>query len=55
MPWIMSYDLFPTETLEYKRQILPKAALENWWCLFYHDIDVPLSKISQDGSKLVTI
>jgi len=48
--WIMSYDLFPTETLEFKKDILPRAAAENWLCLFYHDVDVPLAMIcSREG------
>jgi glyoxylase-like metal-dependent hydrolase (beta-lactamase superfamily II) len=55
LPWIMSYDLFPTETLEFKRQILPKAARENWMCLFYHDIETPLARITQNGDKFVTL
>ncbi|HEX9629946.1 MAG TPA: MBL fold metallo-hydrolase, partial [Pyrinomonadaceae bacterium] len=41
-PWIMGYDLFPTETLEAKKKLLPQAAREEWACLFYHDPDQPL-------------
>ena len=37
--WIMGYDLFPVETLEAKKRLLPQAARENWLCLFYHDPD----------------
>ena len=55
LPWIMSYDLYPTETLEFKKQILPRAAQENWWCLFYHDIDVPISKVRLKASKFVAV
>ena len=48
--WIMSYDLFPTETLEFKKEILPRAAADGWQCLFYHDPDHPLCNItSHDG------
>jgi glyoxylase-like metal-dependent hydrolase (beta-lactamase superfamily II) len=49
--WIMSYDLFPTETLEFKKEILPRAASENWTCLFYHDPDQPLSRIIDDNGR----
>ncbi|MEO7539421.1 MAG: MBL fold metallo-hydrolase [Pyrinomonadaceae bacterium] len=54
LPWIMSYDLYPTETLEYKKNILPQAVLENWLCLFYHDPEQPLCRIRADGHKFVT-
>jgi glyoxylase-like metal-dependent hydrolase (beta-lactamase superfamily II) len=50
--WIMGYDLYPAETLEVKKQLLPQAAREGWTCLFYHDPDVPLCRIVDDGGKL---
>jgi glyoxylase-like metal-dependent hydrolase (beta-lactamase superfamily II) len=55
LPWIMSYDLYPTETLEFKRRILPRAAEDDWLCLFYHDIDEPLRRVRMDGNKFVSI
>ena len=50
LPWIMGYDLYPVETLEAKRKLLPQAARENWICLFYHDPDEPLCRLEQ-GEK----
>ncbi len=50
--WIMGYDLFPVETLEVKKKILPQAAREGWACLFYHDPDEPLCKLVDDAGKL---
>ncbi|MET0753924.1 MAG: MBL fold metallo-hydrolase [Pyrinomonadaceae bacterium] len=50
--WIMSYDLFPTETLEFKKQILPRALQENWICLFYHETDTPLCRLREIDGKL---
>jgi glyoxylase-like metal-dependent hydrolase (beta-lactamase superfamily II) len=50
--WIMGYDLYPAETLEVKKKLLPQAARENWMCLFYHDPDEPLCRIVEDGGKL---
>lgn len=50
--WIMSYDLFPTETLEFKKQVLPRATAENWLCLFYHDVDEPLCYLAEENGKL---
>jgi glyoxylase-like metal-dependent hydrolase (beta-lactamase superfamily II) len=54
-PWIMGYDLFPLETLEAKKRLLPKAIEENWLCLFYHDPDAPLCRIAIEDGKFKTI
>jgi glyoxylase-like metal-dependent hydrolase (beta-lactamase superfamily II) len=54
LPWIMGYDLFPTETLAFKKEILPKAAAEGWICLFYHDFDHPLCKLEMSKGKTVS-
>jgi hypothetical protein len=46
----MGYDLYPVETLETKKRLLPQASREDWTCLFYHDPDVPLGRIvTEDG------
>ncbi len=37
LPYIMSYDLFPLETLENKRKILKIANEEGWIFALYHD------------------
>jgi glyoxylase-like metal-dependent hydrolase (beta-lactamase superfamily II) len=50
--WIMGYDLYPVETLEAKKRLLPQAARENWLCLFYHDADAPLCRIIEEEGKL---
>lgn len=50
--WIMGYDLFPVETLEAKKKLLPQAAREGWACLFYHDPDQPLCKLVEENGKL---
>lgn len=54
LPWIMGYDLYPAETLEVKRKLLPEAARENWMCLFYHDVEMPLCRLTEDGGKIKT-
>jgi glyoxylase-like metal-dependent hydrolase (beta-lactamase superfamily II) len=55
LPWIMGYDLFPTETLEFKKNILPLALKENWICLFYHDFETPLCRLAEIDGKLKTV
>jgi glyoxylase-like metal-dependent hydrolase (beta-lactamase superfamily II) len=52
LAWVMGYDLYPVETLEAKRRLLPQAAREGWLCLFYHDPDEPLARIIEEGGKL---
>ena len=54
-PWIMGYDLYPVETLEAKKKLLPQAVRENWLCLFYHDPDEPLCRIVEEGRKLTAV
>ena len=53
--WIMGYDLYPIETLEAKKTLLPEAAREGWACLFYHDPDQPLGRIVEDAGKLQAV
>ena len=53
--WIMGYDLYPVETLEAKKRLLPQAARENWLCLFYHDPDAPLGRLVMEDSKVKAI
>jgi glyoxylase-like metal-dependent hydrolase (beta-lactamase superfamily II) len=50
--WIMGYDLYPVETLEAKKRLLPEAAREDWLCLFYHDPDAPLCRLRDEDGKL---
>ena len=50
LPWIMGYDLYPIETLDAKKRLIPQAARENWICMFYHDPDEPLCRLQQ-GEK----
>ena len=52
LPWIMGYDLFPLETLENKKKLLPQALKENWLCFFYHDADSPLCRLSEENGKI---
>lgn len=52
LPWIMGYDLFPLETLENKKRLLPRALEENWLCWFYHDFAAPLCRLTEDNGKL---
>src|SRR5204863_9962954 len=55
LPWIMSYDLYPTETLEFKKRILPQALEENWICHFYHDPEMPFGRLAVVNDKIAAV
>lgn len=50
--WIMGYDLYPVETLEAKKRLLPQAALEGWLCFFCHDPEAPLCRLIEVDGRL---
>ena len=54
-PWIMGYDLYPVETLDAKKRLLPQASREQWICMFYHDPDEPLCRLQQGERELSPI
>lgn len=49
LPWIMAYDLYPTETLATKKRVLPQAAREGWLLFFEHDPEVQAATIDEAG------
>lgn len=52
--WVMGYDLYPVETVEAKKKLLPQAAREDWTCLFYHDPEQALGRIVEQDGKFVS-
>jgi glyoxylase-like metal-dependent hydrolase (beta-lactamase superfamily II) len=52
LAWIAGFDLYPVETLEFKKRILPAAIQERWECLFYHDFETPLSHLKVENGKI---
>lgn len=55
LSWIMGYDLFPLETLENKKKLLPQAVEENWLCWFYHDAETPLCRLREIDGKFKAV
>jgi glyoxylase-like metal-dependent hydrolase (beta-lactamase superfamily II) len=49
--WVMGYDLYPVETVEAKKQLVPQAARDGWTCLFYHDPEHALGTIIDEDAK----
>jgi len=51
LPYIMSYDLFPLDTLKTKKKYYEKAIEEDWIVAFNHDPDYCFGKIKKEGEK----
>jgi glyoxylase-like metal-dependent hydrolase (beta-lactamase superfamily II) len=52
LAWNMGYDLYPMETLEFKRRTLPQAVAEGWACLFYHDHEPEFCRIVEADGRM---
>jgi glyoxylase-like metal-dependent hydrolase (beta-lactamase superfamily II) len=52
LPWIMAYDLYPLQTLETKRQWIPRLVAQQTILVFGHDPDVPVATLHKDGDKI---
>ncbi len=55
LAWVMGYDLFPAETVEAKKLLLPQALRENWLCFFYHDFEMPLCRLIEFDGKITAV
>jgi hypothetical protein len=54
LPWIMGYDLYPMDTLAYKRRFVADAVRGEYVIFFEHDPRIPAGIIREkDGKKLV--
>jgi glyoxylase-like metal-dependent hydrolase (beta-lactamase superfamily II) len=55
LTWGMSFDLYPLQTIESKKQYYAKAIAEKWLTVFTHDPKVPWAHVEKDESgKMVT-
>jgi glyoxylase-like metal-dependent hydrolase (beta-lactamase superfamily II) len=52
LPWIMGFDLYPMDTLAYKRRFLAEAIAGEYVIFFEHDPDVIAGVIRQDGDRV---
>jgi glyoxylase-like metal-dependent hydrolase (beta-lactamase superfamily II) len=52
-PWIMSFDLYPMETLASKKRLLPQLAHEQAIVIFPHDPNVPCVRLVESEGKIV--
>ncbi len=51
LPWVMGYDMYPTDTLKEKEEFLNKAADEGWYLFLEHDYYQEIIQIERDGRK----
>lgn len=47
--YVMAYDLYPRDSWEAKRRLVPQAVEEGWFNIFYHDPEAPLGRAVADG------
>jgi glyoxylase-like metal-dependent hydrolase (beta-lactamase superfamily II) len=52
LPWIMGYDLYPMDTLAYKRRFLAEAIAGEYVIFFEHDPSVAAGIIRDDAGRL---
>jgi methylmalonyl-CoA epimerase len=53
-PWIMGYDLFPLDTLAFKRSFIREAIARGYLIFFEHDPELPAGYIRErDGRRVV--
>jgi glyoxylase-like metal-dependent hydrolase (beta-lactamase superfamily II) len=46
--WVMSYDLFPLQTIESRKRYYAQALPEKWLTMFTHDPTLPWARLAQD-------
>ena len=52
LPYIMAYDLYPMDTLAFKRRFLPEAIERDYLILFEHDPEVAAGRIREENGKV---
>jgi hypothetical protein len=54
VPWVMGYDLYPMDTLAFKRRFLPEAIAGEYVIFFEHDPALAAGSIRlEHGTKRV--
>jgi glyoxylase-like metal-dependent hydrolase (beta-lactamase superfamily II) len=52
LPYLMSYDLFPLQTMEQKERLLPRALKENWVSFFEHDPKIAMAYLAEEDKRI---
>src|SRR5207302_5603562 len=49
LPYIMAYDLYPLDTLDFKRKLFERALKGEWLLLFDHDRDLRYARLAVEN------
>ena len=52
LPYIMGYDLYPMDTLAFKRGFLREAVENEYLILFEHDPEVAAGRLREENGKV---
>jgi glyoxylase-like metal-dependent hydrolase (beta-lactamase superfamily II) len=47
--WVMSFDLYPLQTIESRKRYYARAIPERWLTIFTHDPNIPWAYLEKDG------
>jgi glyoxylase-like metal-dependent hydrolase (beta-lactamase superfamily II) len=50
LTWVMSYDLYPLDTIENRKRFYAKSIPEKWLVIFTHDHEIPWAYLERDSS-----
>jgi hypothetical protein len=52
IPFVPAADLFPVQTMDVKRKMLPEIIHDEVIVAFDHDVSIPLGTVREDGKQL---
>jgi glyoxylase-like metal-dependent hydrolase (beta-lactamase superfamily II) len=52
-PWVMSFDLYPLETLENRHRVLPRLVTEKALLIFPHDATQPCVRLAEKDGRIL--
>jgi len=53
--WVMSFDLYPVESIESRKRYYSRAIPERWLTMFTHDPEIPWAYLESDERKKITV
>lgn len=51
LPWVMGYDMYPTETLLEKKAFIKEAEEKGWYLFLQHDLEKEIIQLGYDGKR----
>ena len=53
--WVMSFDLYPVESIESRKRYYSRVIPERWLTMFTHDPEIPWAYLESDERKKITV